>query len=90
VRDTSETLTARGVVAYGVNHARASSHEKFRRLNGYDFPLLVDVGGRVARSYEAGRKGKTGRHVYLIDPQGRIRFSEPGLPPLAEVLSVVG
>lgn len=89
MRDISELLSARGVVAYGVNHASASSHEKFRRLNGYDFPFLVDVGGRVARAYEAGRGGKTGRHVYLIDPEGRIRFSEPGLPPLEEVIGLI-
>ena len=71
---------------FGVNPQSAARHQKFRGKFHLPFPLLVDQGQKVAGLYHAnGLIVK--RTVYLIDPQGIIRFARRGMPAPQEVLS---
>jgi len=48
--------------------------------------LLVDEGKRVASLYHAGGL-IVRRTVYLIGPDGAIRYGRRGKPPVSEVLA---
>ena len=79
----------RGVEIFGVNPQKLESHAKFRAKFQFPFPLLVDQGKKVATLYHAdGPIVK--RTVYLIGPDGAIRFARRGMPPPEEVLAAAG
>ena len=85
-RDRWEQAKARNVVVFGVNPAGEKSHAGFREKNKLPFPLLVDKGQKLAEAYHAnGLIVK--RTVYLIGPDGTIRYAKRGKPAVAEVLS---
>jgi peroxiredoxin Q/BCP len=78
-------VKSKNAVVYGVNPGSAASHKKFIDKNNLQFPLLVDTGQQVARLYNAhGLFIK--RTVYLIDPEGIIRFAQRGMPSPLEIL----
>ncbi len=81
-RDTS----LGNVVVLGINPQSAASHVKFRGRYAFRFPLLVDAGQKVAKLYHAAGL-IVRRTVYLIGPDGAIRYSRRGKPPIAEVLA---
>ncbi|MBZ5619314.1 MAG: peroxiredoxin [Acidobacteriia bacterium] len=86
-RDDWSQARAAGVEVFGVNPGSARSHVKFRQKYHFPFPLLVDSGQKVAELYHAnGLIVK--RTVYLIGPDGIIRFAQRGMPSPAEVLAV--
>ena len=69
-----------------MNPQNAQAHQKFRQKFNFPFPLLVDAGQKVAELYNAnGMIVK--RTVYLIGPDGKIRFGKRGKPVPAEVLA---
>jgi peroxiredoxin Q/BCP len=85
-RDQWSKVRERGVEVFGVNPQSAAKHEKFRQKYHFPFPLLVDEGQKVAALYHAnGLIVK--RTVYLIGPDGKIRFGKRGMPDPAEVLA---
>ena len=85
-RDSWKDAQARGVEVFGVNPQSASKHARFRGKFQFPFPLLVDEGRQVAKLYNAsGLIVK--RTVYLIDPNGVIRFAQRGMPRPSEVLA---
>jgi peroxiredoxin Q/BCP len=72
-----------------VNPGSQLKHAKFRSHHSFPFPLLVDEGRRVARLYRSsGLMVK--RTVYLIGPDGTIRYGERGNPSPADVLKAAG
>jgi len=86
LRDSWERARERGVEVFGVNPQSAGSHAGFRSQYKLPFPLLVDAGRKVASLYNAnGIIVK--RTVYLIGPDGVIRFARRGMPSPAEVLT---
>jgi peroxiredoxin Q/BCP len=86
-RDSWEGAKSRGVSVFGISPQSAQSHTKFREKFHFPFPLLVDRGQKVAALYNA--KGLiVKRTVYLIGPDGAIRFSRRGKPAPAEVLAL--
>jgi len=88
LRDSWESARARGVEVFGVNPQSAASHARFRSRHRFPFPLLVDAGRKVAALYNAsGIIVK--RTVYLIGPDGTIRFARRGMPAPEEVLGAV-
>jgi peroxiredoxin Q/BCP len=88
LRDQWSEVRARGVEVFGVNPQSAASHQKFRTRFAFPFPLLVDRGRKVAALYNAsGIVVK--RTVYLIGPDGTIRFARRGMPRPEEVLAVL-
>lgn len=86
MRDNWGEAKKRGVEVFGVNPGSTASHQKFRDKYHFPFPLLVDKGQRVAELYHAnGLIVK--RTVYLIGPDGKIRFARRGMPSPSEVLA---
>lgn len=85
-RDQWSKVRARGVELFGVNPQSALKHDKFRQKYHFPFPLLVDEGQKVAALYHAnGLIVK--RTVYVIGPDGKIRFGKRGMPDPSEVLA---
>ncbi len=85
-RDHWKQAAGKNTVVYGVNPWSAASHMKFRDKFHFPFPLLVDEGQKVASLYHAnGLIIK--RTVYLIGPDGVIRFARRGVPSPEEVLA---
>ena len=85
-RDDWKEARTRGVQVFGVNPQSARNHGEFRRKYSFPFPLLVDRGQKVGELYHTnGLIVK--RTVYLIGPDGTIRFSRRGMPAPHEVLS---
>jgi len=86
LRDSWDSARTRGVEVFGVNPQSAGSHAGFRQHHKLPFPLLVDAGRKVASLYDAhGILVK--RTVYLIGPDGVIRFARRGMPSPSEVLA---
>jgi peroxiredoxin Q/BCP len=85
-RDQWSAVKERGAEIFGVNPQSAAKHEKFREKFHFQFPLLVDEGQKVAARFHAnGLIVK--RTVYVIGPDGKIRFGKRGMPKPAEVLT---
>jgi len=85
-RDTWAAAQAKNTVVYGVNPQNARSHAKFIGKYKLPFPLLVDPGQKMGEAYQT-RGLIVKRTVYLIGPDGVIRFARRGMPKPAEVLS---
>ncbi len=88
-RDGWGAARARGMVVYGVNPQSAQKHVRFREKYQFPFPLLVDAGQKVAELYHA-RGIIVKRTVYLIGPDGTIRFARRGMGMSADVLAAMG
>lgn len=85
-RDAWADVKAKNAVVFGVNPQDAQSHAKFRANRNYPFPLLTDKGQKVGEAY--GAKGLIVRRtVYLIGPDGVIRYGKRGKPEPSEVLA---
>jgi peroxiredoxin Q/BCP len=84
-RDRWSDAEKRNTLVFGVNPAGAQSHEKFRRKYTLPFPILVDAGKQVAGLYRCSGL-IIRRTVYLIGPDGSIRYSVRGKPQVEEVL----
>ncbi len=85
-RDNWAEAEARNAVVFGVNPQSASSHARFRDKFKLPFPLLVDEDQKVAALYNASGLFVK-RTVYLIDPDGVIRYARRGRPAPEEVLA---
>jgi peroxiredoxin Q/BCP len=84
-RDAWEQAKGKNTVVFGINPQSAASHAGFRENYKLPFPLLVDEGGKVCEAYKT--KGiVTKRTVYLIGPDGVIRYARRGKPAVTEVL----
>ena len=85
-RDAWSEVKAKNTVVFGVNPQGAESHAKFRTNRNYPFPLLTDAGQKMGDAYRT--KGLiVKRTVYLIGPDGVIRYAKRGKPEPAEVLA---
>lgn len=87
-RDHWEKVRAANTLIFGVNPQETSSHARFREKYSLPFPLLVDTGKRVAALYKAGGL-LVRRTVYVIGPDGVIRYARRGKPAPDEVLAAV-
>ena len=85
-RDQWEQARSRNVQVFGVNPGSAESHRKFQEKFRFPFPLLVDSGQKVAALYRANGLFVK-RTVYLIGPDGTIRYAKRGKPDPEEVLA---
>jgi peroxiredoxin Q/BCP len=85
-RDAWPDLREHNVVVYGVNPQGAESHRDFSERNQFPFPLLVDDKQEVAALYNSDG-GMVNRTVYLIGPDGLIRYARRGMPRPQEVLA---
>ncbi len=85
-RDQWAAAQRGNTLVFGVNPQSARSHARFIGKCGLPFPLLVDQDQRMGALY--GTKGLIVRRtVYLIGPDGIVRFAGRGTPDVSEVLS---
>lgn len=85
IRDDWAAFQNRGVAVFGVNGQGRDSHEKFVRKYQFPFPLLLDPGQKVGKQFHThGLIVK--RTVYVIGPDGVIRYGKRGKPPVSEIL----
>ena len=85
-RDRWADAQQKNTLVYGVNPQNAGSHSKFIGKCRLPFPLLVDQGQKMGALFKT--KGlMVRRTVYLIGPDGIIRFAQRGTPPADQVLS---
>lgn len=89
IRDDYSSFQKKGAVVFGVNPGSEKSHQKFVEKNNFQFPLLVDENGVVAKSYEAKGALMNQRTVYVIGPDGKIIYSKRGKPPVSEILASI-
>lgn len=74
LRDRIEGLNSLGVSVVGVSRDDAESHRKFREKHGLNFPLLVDVDGKVTEAFGASApdRPRPRRVSFLIGKDGKI------------------
>ena len=89
-RDHWAAVKAANTVVFGVNPGGGRTHDKFRNKFKLPFPLLVDEGQAIAKRYNSYGGFAPKRTVYLIGPDGKIRYSRRGKPEPAEVLAAAG
>ncbi len=85
-RERWPLVMERNAAVFGVNPGKPSSHAKFRAKYGLPFALLADEGQRVGSAYRT-RSLRPRRTVYLIGPDGTIRYARRGKPDPEEVLA---
>jgi peroxiredoxin Q/BCP len=86
-RDSWASVSAKNAVVFGVNPAKPARHARFRDKHRLPFPLLSDEGQKIARAYRSAFSFAPRRTVYLIGPDGVIRYARRGKPAPQEVLA---
>jgi thioredoxin-dependent peroxiredoxin len=90
LRDAWNEFQARDTAIYGVNPAGVERHAGFASRHSFPFPLIVDVGGKIAAAYGCRMLfGLIKRTVYVLDRNGQVAYVERGNPSPAEVLKAV-
>lgn len=85
-RDRWASAQRNNTLVFGVNPQSAQSHARFQANSRLPFPLLVDPGQKMGELYRT-RGLMVKRTVYLIGPDGRIRYAKRGTPDPDEVLA---
>jgi thioredoxin-dependent peroxiredoxin len=85
-RDAWAFAKQNNAVVFGVSPQGVESKAKFRKKHDFPFPLLSDPKQRVGELYHT-RGLMPKRTVYLIGPDGLIRYARRGKPEPAEVLA---
>ena len=86
-RDSWAAVGSKNAVVFGVNPAQPARHDKFRKKYNLPFPLLFDESQKIARAYNSAFSFAPRRTVYLIGPDGIIRYASRGKPLPTEVLA---
>lgn len=90
VRDDWSEFEKAGIRVFGINPADAGSHAAFSQKHEFPFPLLVDEGRKVAKSYDAVQDLLVAkivrRTVVGISQDGKIIYYRQGLPRTSEIL----
>ncbi len=89
IRDDYSAFINKGAVVFGINPGSEKSHQKFAQKHNFQFKLLIDEKGEVARSYKAKGKVMNQRTVYVINPQGKVIYAQRGKPPVSEILASI-
>ena len=86
LRDAWPEVRGLNVEVFGINPQSAESHREFRERYQLPFPLLVDADQQVAALYNSDG-AMVNRTVYMIGPDGVIRYARRGMPQPQEVLA---
>ena len=91
LRDDTAAFKALNTEFIGSNPDSVESHERFRKAQNYQFPIVVDAERHMAKAFHALKEDGKGiqRTVYIIDKDGIIRYSKQGLPPNAELMEAI-
>lgn len=79
LRDTFAELSKLNATVLGISGDYVFSHHEWAKHHNLQFPLLSDHDHRVARLYTSfdDSTGFNKRTVFLLDKDGRIRYSNP-------------
>jgi glutaredoxin-dependent peroxiredoxin len=82
VRDTLGDYEKLGCKVFGISTDSPFALDAWAREQNYQFPLLSDYNKDVSRAYDClyeellGFKGVSKRSAYVIDREGKIRYSQ--------------
>jgi peroxiredoxin len=82
VRDTLGEFEQLGCKVFGISTDSPFALDAWAREQNYKFPLLSDYNREVSPAYDSmyadllGFKGVSKRSAYVIDGQGKVRYSE--------------
>ncbi len=81
----------KGLFPLGLNPASAEKHRAYVKLKDFPFPLLSDPGRKVAKAYGAVKLmgSMIKRAVVVVGRDGKIRYSQEGMPADGEILGSV-
>jgi thioredoxin-dependent peroxiredoxin len=69
-----------GAVLWAVSTDSLEQHERMAKSYALSIPLLSDEGGVVAASYGVrGMMGSAKRSIFIVDPQGLVRYRKEEL-----------
>ena len=85
-RDHWPDVQKKNAVVFGINPGSAEKHRKFRKSRAFPFPLIVDEGQKIAELYHSDAWFVPKRTVYLIGPDGKVKYAKRGKPDPLEVL----
>jgi peroxiredoxin Q/BCP len=72
-----ERLVATGATLWAISTDDLELHERFAKSYALSIPLLADPRGQIAAQYGVrGLLGSARRSVFIVDPQGVIRYSK--------------
>ena len=72
-----ERLVATGATLWAISTDDLELHERMAKSYALSFPLLADLGGKIAALYGVrGLLGSARRSIFIVDPQGTIRYSK--------------
>lgn len=79
LRDTFAELSKLNATVLGISGDYVFSHHEWAKHHNLQFPLLSDHDHRVARLYTSfdDSTGFNRRTIFLLDKEGRIRYSNP-------------
>lgn len=89
IRDDYSSFSNKGAVVFGINPGSEKSHQKFVQKHNFQFKLLIDKNGDVAKNYKAKGRLMNQRTVYVINPQGKVIYAQRGKPPVSEILASI-
>jgi thioredoxin-dependent peroxiredoxin len=89
VRDDYSKFEAKNVKVFGVNPGSGDSHQCFIKHHGFQFPLLIDEGQKVAKLYGCDNWPVVKRTVVAIDRKGMIAYVKQGMPSDDEILKAI-
>jgi thioredoxin-dependent peroxiredoxin len=72
-----EKLVNTGATLWAISTDTLELHERMAKSYALSFPLLSDEGGEVAAEYGVrGMLGSARRSVFIVDPQGIVRYAK--------------
>jgi thioredoxin-dependent peroxiredoxin len=72
-----QRLLATGAILWAISTDDLELHERMAKSYALSIPLLADPGGEVAARYGVrGLLGSARRSIFIVDPQGLIRYSK--------------
>ncbi len=79
-RDAADHLDELDAEVLGISPQSIDSHERFTAEHGLTVPLLADPDHATARAYGVlGRAGLVRRSIFIVDPEGIIRYRHVAL-----------
>ncbi len=91
--DKAKFKSFKDLVAFGVNHADADSHNAFIEKYGLTMPLLIDKDRKVSKKYGAIKymfgNESIKRSVIIIDKNGKLAYVKRGMPENEEILEAL-
>jgi peroxiredoxin Q/BCP len=72
-----ERLVNTGATLWAISTDTLELHERMAKSYALSFPLLADLGGEISAAYGVrGLLGSARRSVFIVDPEGVIRYAK--------------